>query len=112
MAEPVNEGGIFLAQVGGMRQLHDENFCGTVLLQLFVFDWIPLRARHNVITVRLDDLRDIGKSTQQLKEAVCAGTGSLAPYELRSLEELVLTPLHVTRRTKSDFDLVPLRFNL
>jgi hypothetical protein len=113
MAETVADGGLFLAQVGGMRQLNGEGcFCGTLLLQLFVFDWIPLRAQHNIITVRLNDLRDIGKSTQNLKLAICSGTGGLAPYELRSLEELVLTPLHVTRRTKSEFDLVPLRFSL
>jgi hypothetical protein len=33
-------------------------------------------------------------------------------YQIFSLQELVLTPLHITRRTVSEIDLVPLRFSL
>jgi len=112
MAETVADHEIVLAQVGGMRQLFGPGLCGTVLLQLFVFDWIPLRAQHNIITVRLDDMRDTSKSTLNLKHAMCSGTGRPAPYRLHSLHELVLTPLHVSRRTVSEIDLIPLRFSL
>ena len=112
MAETVIDHDIVLAQVGGMRQLYGPGLCNAVLLQLFVFDWIPLRAQHNVIRVRLDDLRDTSRSTRNLGHAMCAGTAHPAPYQIYSLQELVLTPLHVTRRTPSEIDLVPLRFSL
>ena len=69
-------------------------------------------AQHNVIRVRLDDLRDTSRSTRNLGHAMCAGTAHPAPYQIYSLQELVLTPLHVTRRTPSEIDLVPLRFSL
>jgi len=37
---------------------------------------------------------------------------ALMLYQIFSLQELVLTPLHITRRTVSEIDLVPLRFSL
>ena len=111
IAETVADGRLVLAQVGGMRQLNGAGLCGTVLLQLFVFDWIPLRAHHNIITLLLTDLRDTGRSQQNLRHAHCIGIGALAPYVLRSLDELILTPLHVTKRTSSEIHLLPLRFS-
>ena len=65
-----------------------------------------------IIRVRLDDLHDTSRSTRNLGHAMCVGTVHPAPYQIYSLQELVLTPLHVTRRTASEIDLVPLRFSL